>query len=357
VAEQPSGRPRLRTRRAGRGRKPSTGDPRLDLHLQQLLSDLPVSESRIALETVISAVKLAGEDLTRLDRKIINSTIKELRYAFHVFAPYRHIRKVSIFGSARTSKEDAEYAVAREFASKIADRGWMVITGAGPGIMEAGHEGAGGERSFGANIRLPMEAEPNTVIAEDEKLINFKYFFTRKLTFIKEAHAFVLFPGGFGTLDESFELLTLIQTGKSDLHPIVMLDQPGGTYWSSFDRYVREALTERGFISPEDSSLYRLAATPEEAVEEIESFYRVYHSQRVVDGRIVLRLNRPVSPQTMKALSDEFDSSLRGPIEVVEASEEEIRDDDVPDLPRIALGFDWEHAGVLRRLIDRLNET
>jgi uncharacterized protein (TIGR00730 family) len=334
----------------------ATGDPDLDQRLKQFVEDLSPAEARIALETISTAIKLAGDDFARLDRKIVNSTLKELRYAFRVFAPYVGIRKVSIFGSARTARDLPEYETARDFAAEIAKEGWMVITGAGPGIMEAGHEGAGGEKSFGANIRLPMEAKPNQVIAEDEKLINFKYFFTRKLTFIKEADAFVLFPGGFGTLDEAFELLTLTQTGKTDLHPIVMLDQPGGTYWHAFDRYVRDELLLRGLISEPDVDLYRIADKPAEAVEEITQFYRVYHSQRIVDGKLVLRLNHDLSDADLNGLVSEFSPTLCSGIERVSTSKMERRDNDAPDLPRIALDLKWESAGLLRRFIDRLNE-
>ena len=216
---------------AGRSDPP----PELQALLHDYLGDLKGTDAELAEEIITTALKLGREQVSRLDRKIVNSALKEMRYAFRVFAPYKSVRKVSIFGSARTAKGDPAYEAARLFSREIAERGWMVITGAGPGIMEAGHEGAGGARSFGANIQLPFEAKPNPVIANDSKLINFKYFFTRKLTFMKEADAFVLLPGGFGTMDEAFELLTLVQTGKTDLHPIVMLDPPGGSYWTKWD--------------------------------------------------------------------------------------------------------------------------
>lgn len=344
-----------RTPKPSRSKRQSTGNRDLDSQIESLVEGLAPAESRIAFETIATAVKLAGEDLLRLDRKIVNSTLKELRYAFRVFAPYGGIRKVSIFGSARTAAQEPEYKVAVEFARAMASQGWMVITGAGSGIMEAGHEGAGGPKSFGANIRLPMEAQPNPVIAEDEKLINFKYFFTRKLTFIKEAHAFVLFPGGFGTLDEAFELLTLTQTGKSDLHPIVLLDRPGGTYWKQFDEYVRSELLTRGLISQEDLNLYKAVDTVPEAVREIESFYNVYHSQRIVDGRLVLRLNFAPTEGELMQISQEFSGAIGGPMELVGASKVEVRDEDVPELPRIAIDF-RKSPGVLRKLIDRLNQ-
>ncbi|HYN98127.1 MAG TPA: TIGR00730 family Rossman fold protein, partial [Actinomycetota bacterium] len=260
-------------------------------------------------------------------------------------------------GSSPTATGRPEYAQARDFSRTIADRGWLIVTGAGPGIMEAGHEGAGGSRSFGVNILLPFEATANPFIAGDPKLINFKYFFTRKLMFIKESDAFVLMPGGFGTLDEAFELLTLIQTGKSDLHPIVMLDVPGGTYWKSFDRYLREELLAYGYISDSDLNLFTYTDDINQAVEEIERFYRVYHSQRYVNDRLILRLNVAPTEEQLAALSAEFNDILDGPIVPVRASSGEIRDDDVVDLPRIALNFDRIHAGRLRSLVDRLNES
>lgn len=302
-----------------------------------------------------TALRLAQDPISRLDRKIASSALKEMRYAFSVFARYRHIRKVSIFGSARIGSADPEYAIARDFAAEIAKRGWMVVTGAGPGIMAAGHEGAGLEKSFGVNIRLPFEAEPNPFIAGDPKLINFKYFFTRKLMFIKEADAFILLPGGFGTLDEVFELLTLTQTGKSDLHPIIMLDRAGGTYWQKWEAFVGDLLS-RHYIDEEDLSLYRIVNDVSEAVSEIEHFYRIYHSMRYVGGRLVLRLTKMPSPELLGRLSEEFASISSGGIEPTEASKPEIRDNDVPDLPRVVLDFDRAHIGKLRLLVDRLND-
>ncbi len=328
----------------------------LDRLLDQYTADLPDFDRELAREIVDTALKLAREQVSRLDRKIVNAALKEMRHAFRVFAPYKGIRKVTIFGSARTTKGDPEYALTREFSREMASRGWMVITGAGPGIMEAGHEGAGDKLSFGVNIKLPFEAKPNPVIANDSKLINFKYFFTRKLSFMKEADAFVLVPGGFGTLDEAFELLTLVQTGKSDLHPIVLLDQPGGTYWQGFERFVKEELLTRGYVDPDDLGLYRHLTDVQHAVNEIESFYRVYHSQRMVGEKLILRLTVMPPLDVLHVLSQEFADILNEPITKVEPSYWELRDDDVPDLPRIALAFDRHHIGRLRRLIDRLNE-
>ncbi len=337
-------------------KKYSTGDKQVDKRLRELVGDLSPGDAQLVFELMATALRLAKDPISRLDRKIANTALKEMRYAFSVFAPYRDVRKVTIFGSSRTKSTDPEYALARDFSKAIADKSWMVVTGAGPGIMEAGHEGAGGDRSFGVNILLPFEATANPVIAGDPKLINFKYFFTRKLMFIKESDAFVLLPGGFGTLDEAFELLTLIQTGKSDLHPIVMLDVPGGTYWQSFDRYIKEELLAHGYITESDLALFKYTDNIEEAVGEIERFYRVYHSQRYVQDRLVLRLTMMPTADQLAALSEEFSDILDGPIVPTGPSPAEIRDDDVIDLPRISLNFNRIHAGRLRILVDRLNQ-
>jgi uncharacterized protein (TIGR00730 family) len=334
----------------------STGDTGLDELLDGLVTNLPSRDRRLSFEIIETSVMLAREQVNTLDRKIVNSTLKELRNAFQVFAPYKDVLKVSVFGSARVHKGDAEYEVARRFSELIAQEGWMVITGAGPGIMEAGHEGAGGDLSFGANILLPFEAKPNPVIADDAKLINFKYFFTRKLTFMKEADAFVCLPGGFGTLDEAFELLTLVQTGKAALQPIVLLDRDGGTYWEHFDRYLKDELLQRGFIDEDDLALYRLTTVPEEAVEELTRFYRVYHSDRMVGDRLILRLKEMPDRSVLDRLSDEFSDIMSGRIERTETSSLERKEEDVPELPRIALNFDRKHVGRLRKLVDRLNE-
>jgi uncharacterized protein (TIGR00730 family) len=331
-------------------------EPELEALVQSYVDDLPGPDAELAREIVMTALKLAREQVSRLDRKIVNTALKEMRHAFRVFAPYKGVRKVTIFGSARTQKGDPAYIVTRDFSRAMAEREWMVITGAGPGIMEAGHEGAGDKLSFGVNIRLPFEAKPNPVIANDSKLINFKYFFTRKLTFMKEADAFVLVPGGFGTMDEAFELLTLVQTGKADLQPIVLLDPPGGTYWKAFDEYLRKEMLSRGYVSEDDFALYRIVDDVDDAVREIETFYRVYHSQRMVGSKLVLRLDVMPDDATLAALSDEFSDILSKPIEPTKATSAEIRDNDVPDMPRIALRFDRQHIGRLRRLIDRLNE-
>lgn len=341
-------------------RRYSTGDPDLDKRLEELVEEvggeLQEPDARLAFELLVTAARLAREPLSRLDRKLLNASLKEMRYAFGVFARYRDRKKVSVFGSARTPPGDPDYTLALEFGRRIAAEGWMVVTGAGPGIMSAGNEGAGQESSFGVNIVLPFEAQPNTFIARDPKLINFKYFFTRKLMFMKEADAFVLFPGGFGTLDELFELLTLSQTGKSDLHPIVMLESEGRGYWRAIDQQLRDLLARGGFIGYEDLDLYHLAGSVEEAVDHILRFYRVYHSQRYVGEHLVLRLNVPLDDGRIADLNTEFAGILRGPIERTEASAAERQDEDVPDLPRLRVPFDRVHFAGLRRLIDALNE-
>lgn len=360
---QRAGRPNGRythvvSEQLGRRRRAySSGNRRVDERIRALVAEFGGTDPDLVFEVIATALRLARDDVGRLDRKIINSALKEMRYAFRVFAPYRHERKVTIFGSARTLPGDPEYVTARDFAREIVAHGWMVVTGAGPGIMEAAQEGAGGERSFGVNIRLPFEAQPNPFIAEDPKLINFKYFFTRKLMFMKEAEAFVLLPGGFGSLDESFELLTLVQTGKSDLHPIVLLDPPGGTFWKQFDGFVRDELVARGLVSLEDLDLYLCTDDVGEAVGEIERFYRSYHSQRFVGERLILRLVTMPEAAVLRKLSEEFaDILTAGAIEPAEPSPEELRDGDAVDLPRIALSFDRTHFGRLRKLIDRLND-
>jgi uncharacterized protein (TIGR00730 family) len=334
----------------------SSGNEALDERLWELVKDLPRGDAQLVFDMLVTAMRLAKPPISRLDRKIAATALKEMRYAFSVFAPYRHVRKVTMFGSARVAKGDPEYAVARDFSKKMVEKDWMIVTGAGPGIMEAGHEGAGGERSFGVNILLPFESAANPIIAGDPKLVNFKYFFTRKLSFIKESDAFVLLPGGFGTLDEAFELITLIQTGKSDLHPIVMLDVEGGSYWRSFDLYIRDELLAHRYISESDLSLFRYTDSIDEAVEELERFYRIYHSQRYVGDRLVLRLTKMPPEEYLARLSEEFGDILEGPIIATEVSPVEVRDADEVDLPRIALKWDRIQTGRLRSLIDRLNE-
>jgi uncharacterized protein (TIGR00730 family) len=313
-------------------------------------------EEKLVRELVETSLKFL-RDGTRLgDVKLLNAAMRELRYAFKVFAPYRHVRKVSVFGSARTAPEAAAYRSASEFARHITARGYMVITGAGRGIMRACQEGAGSERSFGVNIRLPFEQEPNEIISKDPKLSTFRYFFTRKLMFIKEADAAALFPGGFGTHDEAYECLTLVQTGKTKPMPIVFVDAPRGTYWKTWKRYVEEHLLRRGLISEEDMALFRVTTSVEEAVEEITGFYRVYHSVRNVGSQLVMRLTRPLSGPEVAVLAREFkDILVSGGIVQRGALEEEDDEPELASLPRLVMHFNRSGFGRLRQLIDRVN--
>lgn len=303
-----------------------------------------------------TALRVLRDVEHRGDVRVIQTALRELRYAFKVFAPYAGRRKVTIFGSARTDSGRAEYRQAVEFGRQMAAAGFMVITGAGGGIMHAGHEGAGPDMSFGVNIRLPWEQSANPVIERDRKLITFKYFFTRKLTFIRHSDAIALFPGGFGTLDEGYEALTLMQTGKSQLMPLVLIDPPGGDFWKTWDRHIRDHLLGNRLISPEDLNLYQITDRPEQAVRWITRFYRNYHSSRFVGNELVIRLQHAPSETALAALNEDFAEIITGePVRVVEATPEEREDEDVLNLPRIALGFDRKSYGRLRELIDRLN--
>jgi uncharacterized protein (TIGR00730 family) len=317
------------------------------------------SRARRLLEQIVATVQAMDSDAVSVgDLKIVARALQEMRAGFEMFAPFRDTRKVATFGSARTQENDAIFRTAERFARAIADAGFMVITGAGGGIMEACQRGAGRERSFGVNIRLPFEQSPNQVIHGDTKLIAFNYFFTRKLFFIKEAHAVALFPGGFGTHDEGFEVLTLLQTGKCQPMPLVLLDQPRGTYWKTWHRYVQEHLLRCAMISPEDLALYRVTDSVEEAVREITKFYAVFHSARYVKDLLVLRLRRALPPQVIAALAAEYtDLTVSGGIESCAAFSVERDEPATLHLPRLAFRFDRRHFGRLRMLIDAINAT
>lgn len=334
-----------------------TGDPALDQLLVELLdAAAPAANRDVLFEILASGVRLARDGADRLDLKITSAALREMRAAFRAFAPYRMEKKVTIFGSARTEPTDPLYAQTRELAAALAGRGWMVVTGAGPGIMAAGLEGAGRERSFGVNIRLPWEQEANPFIAGDAKLISMKYFFTRKLMLIKESHGFVSLPGGFGTLDETFELLTLQQTGKALPAPIVMLDVPGGTYWRHWERFVTDEVLASRLISADDVALFTVTDDVDAAVEEIVRFYRNYHSLRWVGDRLVLRLRAEPTEAEVAELNDRFgDLCVTGAIERTGPLPPEESDGDHVDLPRVVLRFDIFRLGRLRTLIDALN--
>jgi hypothetical protein len=293
---------------------------------------------------------------SRGDVRVIQTALRELRYAFKLFAPHAHIRKVTMFGSARAQSNKPDYQQAVNFARKLAEEGWMVITGAGPGIMQAGHEGAGPEKSFGANIRLPWEQNANPIIQKDKKLVTFKYFFTRKLTFVRHSDAIVLFPGGFGTLDEGYEALTLMQTGKSRLMPLVLMDRPGGAYWKTWDKHVREHLLRNGFISPDDLHLYEITDDIDAAVKTITRFYRNFHSMRFVRDLLIIRMKYAPSDHALESLNEDFvDILTRGKITRTEALPEEREDGSDVELPRIALEFNKRDYGRLRQMLNVIN--
>ena len=313
------------------------------------------ANAEYARQMIVTALRFLRDDPSEGDFKLVNAAIKELRQALAVFAPYEGVRKVTVFGSARTQPTQPDWAQAESFAEAMALRGWMVITGAGGGIMQAAQGGAGREASFGVNIRLPFEQQANEVIAGDHKLVNFRYFFTRKVSFVRHSHAIALFPGGFGTHDEGFEALTLIQTGKSEMLPVVFVDEPGGSYWRDWAEYVDTHLLGRKLISPDDVALFKVTDSVDAAVAEVTRFYRNYHSSRYVGDRLVLRVQEAPSGDALAALSREFaDVIVRGAIEASGALPEE--EGDAPGLPRLVLRFDRRSTGRLRRLIDRLNE-
>jgi uncharacterized protein (TIGR00730 family) len=334
-----------------------TGNDDVDARLVDVLDAVGAEKDRDQLfEILVSGVRLAGDRADRLDLKIANAALKEMRAAYNVFAPYREVPKVTIFGSARTRPEDPLYTQTTSLAAAMAERGWMVVTGAGPGLMTAGMEGAGRENAIGVLIRLPFESGANEVIAGDEKLIEMKYFFTRKLMLMKESEAFVALPGGFGTLDETYELLTLVQTGKAVPVPIVLLDTPSGGYWRKWARFVDEAVLGNGMIDAEDRRLYCVTDSVEEAVAEVEGFYRNYHSIRWVGSRLVLRMRSAPTDDEVEALSDEFsDLLVGGRIERTEPLPPEVSGQDNLDLPRLVLRFDPRRYGRLRILIDAIN--
>lgn len=308
-------------------------------------------------EILTTCVKLGMESQDIGDLKLINNSLKELRYSFKIFYPYRNIKKAVIFGSARSAKLSAEYLMAEEFADKITKKGYMVVTGGGPGVMEAGNKGAGQGKDFALNIRLPFEQKPNPYLDEKERLINFKYFFTRKLIFIKETDATALFPGGFGTNDEGFEALTLIQTGKSRPRPVVLMEPKGSTYWAGWLNFLEEQLVKNGFINKQDFNLFHLAHSADEALKYIENFYKVYHSLRYVTGLTVLRLNRPLSDKALKSINCEFKDILaEGEIIPSAALKEELEKKEYPELARLVMKFNLRDYGRLFHLIRVINE-
>jgi len=332
-------------------------DPELTRRIQELIDYKGggYNQERVA-DIVENALKLLKDVQDSGDVRVIQTALRELRFAFKLFAPYAGMRKVTIFGSARTAPTRPEYQQAVDFGRKIVQAGFMVITGAGPGIMQAGHEGAGPENSFGANIRLPWEQSANPIIREDKKLVTFKYFFTRKLIFIRHSDALALFPGGFGTMDEGYEALTLMQTGKSQLMPLLLIDRPGGTYWKTWDKHVREHLLRDELISPEDLCLYQITDDTDEAVKIITRFYRNFHSTRFVKDLFVIRLKHAPSDSALEAMNEDFaDINTGAPVKRIEPTPEEVEDNEHVELPRIAFNFNRKDYGRLRQMIDVLN--
>ena len=340
-------------------RRYQIGHPAVDAAIGALVQQAQAefggtADAELVREMCVTAIKLLQEQAPRGDLKLVNSSLKEIRYALRVFAPWEHVRKVSVFGSARTPAGAPEYEQARRFAEALAGAGWMVITGAGDGIMGAAQGGAGREKSFGVNIRLPWEQAANATIRDDKKLIRFRYFFTRKLFFMKEAHAIALFPGGFGTHDEGFEALTLLQTGKSELVPVVFVDAPGGSYWADWNRYVDTHLRARSLISPSDLALYKVTDDVDVAVREVLRFYANYDSSRYVGDLLVIRLRRAPDAAQLEQLNADFgDLVTEGRIATGAALPEE--NGEAAALPRLMFHFHRRDFGRLRQLVDRLN--
>ena len=321
--------------------------------------DMPPKQIAELIEMIKeSADKLASDKTSRGDLKIISRTLRELRYAFKVFSPYRRSRKVTVFGSARTTADQPAYRQALEFGRAMVEHDWFVVTGGASGIMEAGHVGAGREHAMGLNILLPFEQSTNPIIAGDLKLVYMKYFFTRKLMFVKESDAFCLMPGGFGTLDEGLEVLTLLQTGKHDMMPVVLLDEPGGDYWTALQDFFRRQLLDRGMINEEDLSLYRLTDRVDQAVEEILGFYRVYQSMRYVRHNLVFRLQRTLGEELLAEINDRFhDILIAGQFTLGGPLPEEREESEVAALPRLIFRFNRRDCGRLRQLIDFINQA
>ena len=300
--------------------------------------------------------RLEKDQTARGDLKILSRTLRELRYAFKIFRPFRRRRKLTIFGSARTNPDHPEYQAAVELGQRMAKHGWMVITGAGGGIMEAGHRGAGREASLGLNIMLPFEQSANEYIEGDPKLVTMKYFFTRKLMFVKECSAVICLPGGFGTLDEAMETLTLMQTGKQTMTPLVLLDHPGGSYWKDLGEFIEKQLNAGGMISPEDVRLYKITNSVDEAIEETLNFYRVYHSMRYINNRLVFRLKAPLADSKLAYIQEHYsDILVDGTYEQTAALPEETGEADLNGLPRLVFHFNRRALGRLRMLIDCIN--
>lgn len=336
----------------------TTGNPKTDELIKELVCAWECTKSHDLIEEmIITALKMARDQTTTADLKLFNRSLKELRYAARVFAPYRHVHKVVVFGSARTKATEPEAIAAEEFSRRMHEElGYMTITGGGDGIMGAAQRGAGRDNGFGLNIRLPFEQRANETIHGDPKLINFNYFFTRKLNFLKETHAVALFPGGFGTMDEGFEVLTLMQTGKARIIPVVMVDRPGGTYWKTWIHFLEEHLLRLGLISDDDFSLFKMCNSVDEAIAEIAQFYKNFHSYRWVGQKMVIRLRHKLTEKAIDVINAAFDDVLVGNnVAQGVALPEERNEPDLADLPRLIFTPKRKNFGRFRKLIDAVN--
>jgi uncharacterized protein (TIGR00730 family) len=340
-------------------KRQSTIDPIFEARVHQLVADWGAEKApELIEELIITALKMARDRMGVGDLKLMNRSLKEMRYAAKIFSGFRQVRKVCVFGSARTPPSEAQYKVAEEFAREMVRHKYMVITGGGDGIMGAAQRGAGRENSFGLNIRLPFEQQANETIHGDQKLINFNYFFTRKLNFVKETHAFALFPGGLGTMDEGFEVLTLMQTGKGRIIPVVLLDRPGGTYWQTWLEFLTEHFFKFGYIDSEDFHFFKIVPNVQAAVEEILHFYTVYQSSRWVGEQLVIRINRKLSTKAVAALNQNFSELVRmGTIVQCAALRQERNEPEIWDLPRLVLTPHRRSFGRMRQFIDAINAS
>lgn len=330
----------------------------IDIMIAQLIDAAGgIRRTAIVREMILAALKAGQQDSGQVDLKLMNSALKEMGYSDKIFSKYQGQRKVTVFGSARAPADDPCYGLAVELGRLLAEAGYMVITGGGPGIMQAANEGAGFDFSFGANIRLPFEQQANPILENNPRSISFKYFFTRKVTFIKEAHAVVLFPGGFGTQDESMETLTLLQTGKRDPVPLILIEPPGHSYWHCWRQFIESELVGRGYVGPGDIRLFTTVNSAQAAVAHIQQFYLRYHSLRYVNGTLLIRLRQALLPTQIEQLRREFEYLLtpEGTICAVSALEPEKDQPEIGHLPRLAIDFNRSDYAGLRLLIDRIN--
>jgi len=329
----------------------------VDELLEKLINDVGgIKYPGFVREMIISALKAGQETDYLADMKMLNNTMKEMRYTNKIFAPYRHKKKVTIFGSARTAPEEYSYRTCVEFSRILAEKGYMIITGGGPGIMQAGNEGAGSANSFAVNIALPFEQSANVVMANTPRLITYKYFFNRKVAFVKESDAIAVFPGGFGTLDEAMEVFTLIQTGKTTPKPLLLIDDESG-YWEEWLEFIKTKLLVKGFISADDFSIFTITRDVDEAVNVIDDFYSNYHSHRFVGGRLVIRLKRKLTEEQIASLEAAFPEIIAegSHIRSTEPLPEELDEPENLGLPRILMDFDHHHYGLLLAFIRQLN--